>query len=501
MVVDKRMKKIKSYFNIDNKNLPVLLFFIILVLQTFLYVLSTVYILKQMGITRDFYNLPLQCNPDGTPFDVSSRETAYFGFIAAYYISYKYGVVPRGFVNSIIYLFYMPIHALFGLFGINFSFIVAAVIFKYLLLILLDIILVNVFVKILKYLHERIGNKAYYMYFVLICVMNVYVVGFEYRYTDYVLFMLQIAGIYFAIKRKDILALLTMVLSLFVHEASLLLSCPIVFAIILARHLHDDAKSKVKSYLRMFAMGAVLLLVAMYFLKFQGYFHDESSVTQVYSDILTDMGVPVNENSLGHMDIDFKLVRQFLFNAGTTKWNNDIIADGVYDYETQFLSLLTTLFYTLTLLPITICVAKNLIKNLKNTKSVFVKFEKILIAIAGIIAMMPMIIFKEDIARWITFIWIYYAFLGFYGLYTNSEIVINVYDSIVTKVKKLLDVSKTNIVPVIIYTMAILPCGGAAINYLYIWICFHIVRPFMFGYFPGVVEKAIQIMKVLNGDF
>ena len=393
----------------------------------------------------------------------------------------------------------MPAHWLLNIFGVNVSLIMFTAFCKYAFLVFMNVVLVFVMVRVLRVLHANIGNKAYYMYLMYICAMNVYVVGFEYRYTDYILFMLQVAGVYFAIKRKEFLALITMIVSLFVHEGSLLLSCPIVFIIIIAVHLHDDAKSKTKAYIKMVLMGMILMLISMYFLKFQGYFYDESTIDKIHMDMLTDLGYPINEDTINRINVDCKLTRQIILCVGTTKWNASLTPSGEYDYASMFISHLTTLFYAITLLPIVICIAKRLIRNLKRTKSIFIKLEKLLIMTTGVIAMLPMIIFKEDIARWITFIWVYYAFLGFYGLYTNSEVVIGALDDMANKVKNLLAVSKTNIAPVLVYAVSILPFGGGAINYVYLIICFEVVAPTMTKYFPGVLSKAVEIMQMING--
>ena len=496
------VEKIKSCFKIDNKYLGVLLFSIILILQTILFIAFSKFVIYEVNTLKPYYDLPVQYDANGSPYYGGVYLPAHYGLLIQNYISYKYGFVSRGLLNTIIYLLYLPVSWILGFFNIRLSLFLFTVICKYIFLIPLDVILASVMVKILKVLYDRLGNKAYYVYLVYICMFNVYIVGFEYRYTDYILFMLQIASVYFVLKRKELLALVPMIASLCIHEGSLLLTCPVVFIIAVTMHLHDDAKSKAKSYAKLFAIGIVLLTLGMYFLKFQGYFHDESSVVQVYKDILSDMGAPVNADWVNRVSNSCRLAWQLMLSEGTTKWNNVSSAEyngGEYNYAAMFVSLVSTVIYVLTLLPILITALKYLIPNIKNTKSVFIRFEKILIMSAGVLAVLPFIIFKEDIARWITFIWLYYLILMIYEMYQNSDIPFNIFYKVKDKALSLLKVSKTNIVPILLYFSAILPFGGGVINLWYILITYEIVGPFMVNYCPGFLGKAVDVRRMLNG--
>ena len=74
------MSKIKNCFKIDSKYLSILLFFIVLALQTILFFISVDDVFTHINIVKDCYNTSRQFN------DVTTR----FGFLTVNYISYNF---------------------------------------------------------------------------------------------------------------------------------------------------------------------------------------------------------------------------------------------------------------------------------------------------------------------------------------------------------------------------------------------------------------------------
>ncbi len=423
--------------------------------------------------------------------------TEYYNQMALlYFLTYKYGFIGRALIGSVIYGFYFLVDNIsFLLFQIHVDYISFGIIFRCLMIIYLNAVMCVIVYKLMQMLKLKIGIRRYYLLFLIGMISSLFFTGFEYRLNDYPLFMLQLFAIYLVLNQKEWLAFIPMVFMILIHEGSILLTCPVVFAMMVAVHLHDDSVSKRKTYLRMALMGFFLVLLSFYFLKLQAYVNPSDLADRICADMLEGLGRSIGQDAVNTARRYCSLVSQVVYSDGTTKWNSPVVCE--YNYKLQFVSWLCTIVYFLTLLPIVILTVKRVHQSIRMSEGWFVKLEKVAVVSAGFLTVLPLIVFKEDIARWILFFWIYYCILAFYGLYIRNEMVLDILDSIRFKVVSWMKESKTNIAPILVYYISIIPMGGGPINVIYyhLYAC---IGYFTFNYCSVILDAVENWMMSIN---
>ena len=364
-------------------------------------------ILAILGIFIDMYKWYTAFRPG--VYDLSTF------IIMQFSLNYEYGLTPRGLINEIVVNF------------VNFAFdgknyLETQMVLRYVTIVLFDVYFLRFIYKKGTELRKKYGHIIYpIILFSMFFVFQFFVVTFDYASYDVYLVALMFMSLCFIHKDKPFLIIIPMVLMMFLHEGSLFMFMPVIYAFLLKKTINADRNTKIKYWSAIMISGILMSAIFIYFSMFAWRNHTLEQYDEYMHYLMNLYAMP--QMGYGFEFIaDETFVKQEFLGAHLSTFD-----PSFYKYPVSYAIYCwaTTGAYLLIYTPILIGLRGVYSKFRLVTQSKIDKLKYALILIAQPLALLPFIVLKTDEGRWFRDIVLYYLILFFYKLYTEdcSEIV------------------------------------------------------------------------------